>query len=450
MTVYILLFLGAVLAGIPLCSKKCGRSGRIIYCVCMALVFIFISATRFQVGYDYNLYGGTYFNMKYYDITDIAGLRMEKGFLMPLYVLNLAFEDYRTVFIFTSLIIYSAVFFMICRESSNPWISVAAYLCFGLFFNSLCFLRQTIAALMVAYATKYVGEKRPLRFAALVIAASVFHWSALVMLVMYLFLRIKPGKIYLAVVSVGTVLFCIFSKTLMYWFIDNFYMYRGYDPESNAEAVNGLPLRYTIMFGILFAVAFAFRRRLTEKNPNNSVYINCLMFTTVFEAMGVRHGILSRFALLVYIPPILFLIPDLVQVIREYIGEKLSSEKRRRIVSVCVSAAGFAFAFESYIMLMLSNYNGTVPYVSQLDRPGEIFVEEVLDDGTDEWNDEDWEDIADEEWFDEEFADETADEGASDDTLSDNSTADESADEDWDDESWDEEAFEDDVLSQLE
>lgn len=409
MAVYILLLIGTVLAGIPLCSEKCGKWGRMVYCIALALVFIVISAVRFQVGYDYNLYGGTYFNMKYMDIEDIASLRMEKGFLIPLYVLNLAFEDYRTVFVYTSLIIYPSVFYLIYKNSSCPWISASAYLCFGLFFNSLCFLRQVMAALIVAYAIKFVCEKRPIKFWVLVIAASAFHWSALVALIMYPLLRIKPGYIYTAIATAGTVIFCIFSKAFMFWAIDNFYMYKGYNPETNVEAMNGLPVRYTVIFGVLFLVCFVFRKRLAERNPNNSVYINCLMYTVIFEAMGTRHGILSRFALITYIPPILYLIPDLVYTIKEYISERFSGGLKKQAVYICAGLAAALFSAGSYAMLMMSNYNGTVPYVSQFNRPKDIFVEVIYNESDDE---EDWddEDLEDEEWDDEEWEDEDRDE----------------------------------------
>lgn len=381
---YILMLAGVVIIGIPLCDKKCGKWGKAAYCAAAAAAFIFIAANRFQVGYDFNLYGGTYFNMKYADIGEVSANRMEKGFLMPLYILNLAFEDYMTVFVYTSIIIYSSVFYLIYRRSSCPWISVAAYMCFGLFFNSLCFLRQTMAALMAAYAVQYIVEKRPLRFIALVIAATSFHWSALIMLAMYLLLRIKPSWLYLGLISAGTLIFCIFSRSLMLWAIDKFYVYRSYNPDTNPEASNGLPVRYTVMFGILFIVCFALRKKLIEKNRANAVYLNCLMYTTVFEAMGTRHGVLSRFAVIVYIPAVLYLIPDAVFAAKELISEKLSGEKRRMLAGCGAAAASSVFAAACFFILMINNYNGTVPYVSYSGRPYDIFVEKLLEEGTDE------------------------------------------------------------------
>lgn len=444
MLIYFFLLAGVIAAGIPLCSKKCGKTGRIIFCAAAAVVFILISALRFQVGYDYNLYGGAYFNMQYSTFEDIGADKMEKGFLLPLYVLNLAFEEYYVVFIYTSIIIYPAVFYLICKNSSNPWISTTAFLCLGVFFNSMCFLRQFIAALIVTYAVQYLNKNQIWRFFILVIAASAFHWSALLMLGMWVLLIIKPGKIYLGIVTVGTVVFCFVSRSLMYWAIDKFYMYKDYDPATNPEASMGLPIWYTIMFGILFVVSFIFRKRLIEKNQKNSLYINCLMYTVVFEAMGTRHGVLSRFAILVYLPAVLYLVPDMVTVIKEYISDTFElKQKRARVLTIVSACVGSLFAVGCYVMLMLNNYNGVVPYVSQMNRSTDIFVEEIADEGEDEnWDDVDWdeegyidEDWEDEEWLDEDLEEEWDDEGWE--------------DEDWSEDEFDEEAFEDEILEQL-
>ncbi len=393
MLMYFILLAAAVGAGIPLCSKKCGKWGRIVYCAVFALIFTFVSAVRFQVGYDYNAYGGTYFDMMYHGLDEVAEMRMEKGFLMPLYILNLAFSDYWVVFIYTSVIFYFSVFALIYKHSSLPWVSVCAFLCFGAFFNSLCFLRQFMAAIIVTYAVKYINGKNPVRFFVLTIAAASFHWSALIMVVMYFLLRIKPSRIYLGIVAAGMVVFFIFSRSVMLFLIDKFYMYSSYNPNTSVEASTGLPIRYTVIFGVLFAICFLFRKRLIEKNPANGVYINCLMFTTVFEAMGTRHAILSRFALLTYLPALLYLLPDAAKVAAEFALEKKG--KTAKIVAVSLSSA---FSVVSYLLLMLNNYNGVVPYTSQFNRPYDIFVEVKA-------TEEDFDDDFDEEYEDEDFDD---------------------------------------------
>ena len=375
MPVYLVMLAVVFAAGIPLCSKKCGKVGKIIFCIAAAAMFTFVAAARFKVGYDYNLYGGLYFNMKYMEFADIAALRPEKGFLIPFYILNLANEEYYYAFIYTSLLFYPVIFLLIYKNSSHPWLSAAAFLCFGLFFNSLCFLRQFLAALIMLYAIKFIDTKSVLRFMALSVIASAFHWSALLWVLLYFLVKIKPGKIHLAVVSVLTVVFCIFSKPLMYWLIEHFEMYGGYDPVTNIEASQGLPVGYSIMFGILFIVCFIFRKQLIAKNPLNSVYINCLMYTVVFEIMGTRHAILSRFALLTYLPPVLYMLPDLFDTISDFIDKKTDGKPIKKNIRTLTVAAGVMFSLTCYILLIHGNYNGVNPYVSQFHKTEDIFVE---------------------------------------------------------------------------
>ena len=81
MFIYIALLVGCAAAGLVLCNEKFGKHGKMTYCILAAVVFILVSAFRFEVGYDYLLYGGIFSQMKYWDISDLAVHRMEKGFL---------------------------------------------------------------------------------------------------------------------------------------------------------------------------------------------------------------------------------------------------------------------------------------------------------------------------------------------------------------------------------
>ncbi len=375
MPVYLVMLAAVIAAGIPLCSKKAGKAGRIIFCIAAALMFTFVSAVRFKVGYDYNLYGGLYFNMKYLEWVDIPSLDQEKGFLIPFYILNLANEEYYHAFIFTSILFYPVIFYFIYRYSKHPWLSTTAFLCFGIFFNSLCFLRQFLAAMIILYAMKFIEGKNPLRFFVLTIIASAFHWSALIWLVLYFLVKIKPGWIYLGIIAAGTTIFCFISRKLMYWLVDNFEMYSLYNPDTNLEASQGLSPWFSVMFAVIFVIAFLFRKRLADKNPANMIYLNCLMYTVVFEVMGTRHAILSRFALLVYLTPVLYMIPDIFDSVREYIDEKISGRDKLKPVRTITAVFAAMFSAACYILLIQNNYNGVNPYVSQFHKTEELFVE---------------------------------------------------------------------------
>lgn len=266
MLTYIILLVASVGFGIPLGGKNCKKWEKIVYCAAFALIFTFISAVRFQVGYDYLPYAEAYFDMKYFNLEDLSKHIMEKGFLLPLYILHDSFKDYWVIFVYTSIIIYFSVFGLIYKYSECPWISVCAFLCFGAFFNSLCFLRQFIAAIIVTYAVKFIHKNNYPMFLIFILAAATFHWSALAMAVLYFFLRIKPSWIYFGIIAACTILFCIFSRPAIKFFSEKFYMYQIYDPEKNPEAFSGLSPRYTIIFGLLFLICFLFRKKLIEEN----------------------------------------------------------------------------------------------------------------------------------------------------------------------------------------
>ena len=112
------------------------------------------------------------------------------------------------------------------------------------------------------------------------------------------------------------------------------------------------------------------------------------------------------------------------------------------------------FFVGSYVMLMLGNYNGVVPYVSQINRPYDIFIEQVI---TEEDNEEEWIE-EDEEWLEEQLrleddGGEYPENGGED--LGSEPAADseyvetEAPEETEETESFDEEQFEQDLLNQL-
>lgn len=403
MFMYILMLAASVILGVILCGKRYGKIGRAVYCAVGAVAFIVISAVRFEVGYDFNLYSGKYLDLQWMDITEFTPNGWEKGFMLPLYVLGLLFEEYYTVIVYTSVITYAAVFWLIYKNSSIPWISVTAFLCFGIYFNSLCFMRQIIAALIVTYAMKYAADKKPLYFFVLTLAAGSFHWSALIMLGIYFLMKIRPSWIYLGAAAVGSAIAYAFAPQIIQWAYESAPFYQGKYGDQP-----GLPPYCTIMFGILFLAAFLFRKRLMEKNPANAMYLNLLMFSVIFELMGTRHNILSRFVLLTYLPPILYMMPDLVLSVRDFINDYFGNKSKRFQAKIGTAFVAAVFSGGCYLFLMSINYNGVVPYMSQFNRPHEIFVIPSADEAPEEESDEPEDNEAGEETPQETEFDETA------------------------------------------
>ena len=214
MTIYFVLLGVAVLGGFGLCTVWKSRWGRVIYLGAIGLIFTVLAGVRYLTGYDYALYWPTFtqtYNLDWFDLTPSLD-RMEKGYLMvnKLFA-NFTMEGCVIFFVFGAIYAANVVWF-IHRYSSNPWMSVAAFLCFGLLFNSFCFMRQYTAAMILMWALIDIKENRPLRFLILVLLASSFHLSALIFLPFYVILKIPLNRVILPFAVMGIIIIVIFAK----------------------------------------------------------------------------------------------------------------------------------------------------------------------------------------------------------------------------------------------
>lgn len=357
MTIYYILLFVAVALGIILSKMK---KGKIIYIAIMGTLLFVVSAIRRSTGYDYNLYSSWYYSYMFKSVETLSTEKVEKGYSIPFKIMSRVFYDYQAMFVIIAFIIIMLIMIYIYKNSSNVWISVSAFLCFGVFFNSLNFMRQIIAAAIVLYALRYIQSKQFLRFLAIILFASTIHISSLIMIAFFFILQIKMNYKVLALYTAVTIVAYINSENVM-----NFatkYVYKSYDPSTNIEVTKGLTPVYVIAFTIFFVIAFLLRKELIKKKAFNSILINCAFFTMVFEFFGTKHTIISRFAILFYLAPILLLSADMLPLIIEKAKNKMKKEQHKKVAVICVYSIVILSSISLYQFFLSRNYNGVVPY----------------------------------------------------------------------------------------
>ncbi len=362
--IYWILLIASVAVGIPLCRVKRGKA---IYCGLMGLVFIVLSSIRFDVGHDYNSYAAIYMDLQKVNAEELMFLREEKGFAIPLKLLTEVQSRYQIMFVITSIVIVGAIFLYIYKHSNKPYLSVFFFLTFGVLFVSFDFLRQMIAAIVVLYALKYIEKKQFLRYLAFVLFASLFHISALIMIPFYLVLRFKMDWLTLGIYAIVTFFLFVFSWDILDVITD--YVYKSYDPQRSGEVMNGTDPVYAIIFAVFFILAFLLRKKLIEKNPTNNLFLNCLFFTVFFEVIGVKHAILSRFAVLFFIPAFVVLLPDVVGMLLEKCAEFFKGERTRgNLLKTIAVVLVFGVCTFTYGYMIENDYNGVNPYQTIADK----------------------------------------------------------------------------------
>lgn len=361
MTVYLIIFLLAAGTGIPLCGICDKKEGRRVlwYCIAAGTVLTLVSAFRFGVGYDYNLYAGWYYDLNFTDFDDLSGGRKELGMFLPLKLVNLFTSDYAAAFPLISLMIYVPLTVYIYRSSDNPWISFAAFLGMGLFFNSMNFMRQFIAAVICAFAFGYAAKGCRIRYLLIILFASVFHRSALFLIPCFLFAYIGWNAVTLVISMLVSAGAFAFSGELMGLFTK--YFYSDYT-SSSSDVANGLPPVYAVMFGTLFLLLFALRNRMNGDERSINIIVWCGFFAFFFELLGVRIAIISRLSLLFFIPAVCLGVPKIFSVLYHM------AEGRKNGTGIAVMAAMIILLGGSYSMLIARNYNGVVPYRTIFER----------------------------------------------------------------------------------
>ncbi|MCH5196211.1 MAG: EpsG family protein [Oscillospiraceae bacterium] len=358
MLVYYLLLVGSLAIGIPLCRLKHGKK---IYCGLAGAALFLVAAFREGVGFDYYPYTTWFYETTWRSEYELMGYGQEKGFLIPVKFLADATGNHQIMFVVIAAVITAAVMIYIYFYTEKAYISVFCFLAFGVFFNSMCFMRQMIAAAILLFAIRYIKKKQFFRFLALVLFASAFHISALVMVVFYFLLQVKMNWISFGVYSGALVLFLFFSEAAIEFVTQ--YFYTGYQLGAHPEITIGIGPVYAVFFGILFLLAFAVRKRLCEKDKFNNVFINIMFFVFFFEVMGAKHAVLSRFAGVFIIPAAIVLVPKVIEAYTELCREKFGKDRRKLIISqTAVLTAFAAFSTFVYSYMLVDNYNGVVPY----------------------------------------------------------------------------------------
>ncbi len=373
MLVYLLLPIVAGLPGFMLCREKYGRIGRGIYCTYFALCLTIVEGMRYGIGYDYEAYRQTYVNFMFRDtVADLSGYHMEKGYLLPQFILSTAYPDPRVMFFVVAALISIAIAVWIYMYSPNPAVSAMAFAAWGPVFYTMNFLRQSFAALVVLYALVYIKKNDFLRYFALVLLATCFHWSALFMIPFFFILKIRITPLVLVIYSTIATLLLIFSYDITDAFIkfSETMADKGYSAfvpsryshylYGSVEFVNGIFIEYVIGYGLLFLFGFLFHRYIYKRDIDNKYAVAFMFFTLLLDFWGRKHAIISRLDLYFVFAATIMFVPVALRGAYDWVDDKF--KKHRRIGYVLTSCVMVGISVYFLGSMLLRGSNGCIPY----------------------------------------------------------------------------------------
>jgi hypothetical protein len=256
--------------------------------------------------------------------------RAEYGFFLLNKSLTYISSNPQILFIVSSFIILVLYLRFINLNSNIIWLSVYLLLTTLEFYSTMNILRQSIAIAIILASYEFVKNKEPTKFILTVALAALFHYTALIFLIVYPFRNIKYNKktvfsliagaliIFISYDWIAEVLFNIMPRYANYIYKEKF-----------ADIEIGSILKFLVSLSILIFGGIVKvnkddnpkQRIIISKNKNNYTYGNNILsyiclFGTLISFLSINFSILSRIANyfvifnIIYVPAIIRKIKD--------------------------------------------------------------------------------------------------------------------------------------------
>lgn len=222
--------------------------GRKSFWVPFVFLVGFASIRNYSVGtdsieYTYNFVNKL--NPEYFTFNE----NVEYGYQLLSYIILNFTHNYFWLFFISSIIVVGSYLNIFKKISKNYFLSIYIFITFGFYTFYFNGLRQGLAMAITICAVPYLIERKIFNFSLLIVAASFFHKSALIMFFMYLIIHLKV-KLEYKLVSIFLGSFLLSSLVIEYLASEN-ERYTAYT-NSSENAGGYLVLGFFLLFGAIF------------------------------------------------------------------------------------------------------------------------------------------------------------------------------------------------------
>lgn len=343
------------------------------------LIFLFLAfgqlymltVFRFSIGFDYNMYAQAFIDLQTQDFWNFTYYDWEYGFVLLTKLLGIILPSYTSYFAVIALITLIPVAVFIYQNTEKVWLGTFMYICFFLFFMQMNFLRQAIAVSISLFAWQFIRKKKFFKFVLVILIASLFHSTVLVMIPFYFITKMRPtGK---------QVIFYGYALTIFYFSsmgIINLVTKFFHQEYNNTEFIlEGISLVYVVVPIIILVFTMINADKMLKLKPDNRYVISMVFAGTFFMVIMARHSILERFSYYFFIY-IALLVPELISSVEKYGFGRIKNNamlpdetppeniKAFKKQSVILTLVIFVLSYALFTYGMSENAHGVTPYTS--------------------------------------------------------------------------------------
>jgi hypothetical protein len=391
MSVYYILLLITVIPAYPLCvagiagnlnpDKRKTEIKKALYIIIVFCAFFLVSALRYEIGWDYYNYYRLFDNIKRVSLAESRKVIIEPLFWLLNVVLSKLVTDVSVLHIIYSALILIPAGYAIWKYSKCVWLSSYLFLCLTFYYAGMNYTRQAMAMSVIMLAAGAVRKKQHIKVAIIAIAASMFHFSALVFIPIYIISLIKPNRIFYIVTTATAFVFYIFEKEV-FNFLASFlakYVNERFAGYIDSRFTVGLKWYFVVIpvliLSVLVYCRFANGGKWRGEEPAVDVYVNLAYFSTLIWFFITKCMILERLAYYSHVFLVFSLASAFSSVTDNFaVLGNISKSTRRKIKTAQIQSDGMNYPILACLVLSCFAYHsfglkdgrkgfhGVVPY----------------------------------------------------------------------------------------
>ena len=306
MAIYLLIDIVIIVCGL-LFLKLTKKEDRIkaigsdVYFIIAFLLLFFIAAFRGDFTADYIGYEEIYTRYFSYSLTDILALGLdsypEQGYLLFQFAVKNIFGNVLYIFIFTSLFVVFANLRELKKWFPLSFVPVLLFADMGTYITSFNVTRQIVAVSIMILGSKFLYDKKPIKYFLVVAIAALFHSSALIMIPAYFFFNFKQKRSRMYLYAIGVAALFVLLPLLLK--IVQTYLWGWYNTEgllSSGYSYKNIVAPLFISLPPIIKYNFSKTNPLEQISRHESIWLNGTYLYLIFALLGLRISLSSRFA----------------------------------------------------------------------------------------------------------------------------------------------------------
>ena len=339
------------------------------------LILISVYTLRWCNGTDYYNYYLDFQKMKYVKMDYILKHRDILFSLLTYYTYKLSNGNFIIYNMILGILIYVPVVLTLKKQSSNFLVTMLLYIFMTLYFTPFNTIRQGIACSICFYAYNYINQHEYMKFVVMVLVASMFHSTALILIPILLFLNEEffSNKIKLAILL--SIFVFINLDSLWSYFIEFLNLIGqskiASDYKDSLLDENGVNIYRVIVAFLPTVISYIFYNKIKQSNEgmkNIDFMMNMSIFSAIFILFGIKFAVIARVSQYFEIYNVL-LYPYIL---------KCFDIKARRFVTFSVLVLYFV-----YMSVLLPSGGDIVPYQYYYDYENKWMIDVNLEDFVD-------------------------------------------------------------------